>query len=501
MYVPVVRGLQYVASRYPKQTLRALSYVPRVIAGAQTAYTGYQTGKQVYNTGKKIVQVAQKYIPKKRGRPLGAKNKSKQQQVLENRSLAVPKNVRTKKYKYRTSGTYMGQLPKLNVKQNFDKRFNLKGSVKINEYGGSLTANSTNALYLAHSVPATELCESVFRAIVKELFRQARRDITNWTDTPDLGQNQTILIRYINNPATNNPSETGSEISYIIPANTIYSDIAKGLFDQWRTTSGAGDQPKELLNAVLYSTNVSPTASQMLGQINLKQVNFVFGFKSTLTVQNRSLSEESSPGEAVAERDDFTNIDNVPLKGKVYSRIKSWRNYLDVSLRTGGANANASSTAVLAFTKKLVADNITGIIQFTSADNAGAHLKKPPPAYVLGFNSEKNIVMNPGEIWTDVLTFDATLGSDTFMRKFQYVMGNAVANPTQSQRIEFGKIQGIGLEKSLDSLRSSGAPLNLAYQLTQKISCMMKLKKRVASNPIINDTTTAIQYLTDKPSA
>lgn len=510
MSMYAARALGYVARRYPKQTMRALSYVPRVIAGAQTAYQGYQAGKAVYRGGKRLQNTLKsvlrlrgggnpvvKSVAPKRGRPKGTKNKTK-----------TNKSGRTKKYNYNTIGLAKGFFPNNEEKQVYDKTYNIKGSVKINEFGGTLTANSTNALYLCHSIPSTEICYAWSRAIVKELMRQANRDITNWDEQPYINNRAgtstvfRITTTFISNPGVNSPAEIPSEVVFT-PLNSLtYFEIARDYFDQLRAGIGSGDQPKELYNIVMYSiVNSNPVHYEQVASINLKQAKFRFCVDSMLTVQNRSLAEATTIGEAASERDDITNIDAVPLRGKVYKRPGSWRNYLDVAVKPSqGAGALGSQVSTLTWQKKQVADNETGIIQFTSQDNATGHLKKPPPGYVLGFKNDSPIIMNPGEVWNDKFKFECVLSTDTFTRKFNYVIGNSAANTTQSQRVEFGYISGIGLEKMLDSLRSSGAPLNLAYQLTQKIKCLMEYKKRTVSNPIVNDTSSPISSVTDKPS-
>jgi len=476
------RAARSISSAVSRSAARSASrsspYVAAAVGAAELGYEAYKAYKSYTKTK--------------------TKNKTKKKSYTKIKSDGKPM------VRFNTTATYVGKTSKLYPK-NYNKYYNLHGSVKINEFGGSVLATATNAVYLCHGIATDEVVQSFWRAIVKELFRQRRDDIKNWSDKIDIGNTSAtkqlrIDIRYVNKPSTSADPVVGL-LSFEPLPDISYETLSKDLYVFWQTGQGTGSEPKEILSIVMLgqSANVGNTGTyyDVLAKIHMKQVRFSFNIKSSIMVQNRTLAEISKASEDASERDNALDIENVPLIGRQYSRCKSWRNYLDVDVRTGTeAPGNAGTT----FAKKLNADSMTGVIQFESSANASSMLKKPPPGYILGFKSDKKLLIQPGTIISDKWTFNTSLSTASFMLKFQHILGNSAVNTTKSARVDFGFIQGVGLEKLLDSMRSSGSPINLAYQVTQTYKCALIYNKHVASNPIVNDTSNVMSYSTDQPT-
>lgn len=481
--------------RIAQAAMTGAKRMPYVGAALTAAELGYQAYNAMKSAGIKFPGKGQKVgSSKKRGRPAGSKNKPKQ----------VSKPAKSKSYKYGGNSTYAGKTKKLTRKTPKNNYFNLRGSVKVNEFGGTLNADSTQAVYLHHGVAQSEVLRSVFRAIIKELFRQARVDIQNWNNTPE---NTNILPNtrqfYIQLNYVNAPSQAGATVTALPyqPADgATYNDMALAFLNEWLNSQGTGDEAREYIDISMRSIgrneNDTTVLYHSLAYINLKQARFDFDITSSLMLQNRTLAEVSSPGESAADRDNILYVENVPLVGKQYSNVKKWRNFLDVQLRSQFAQNVAGD----AFAKRLTANDETGIIQFESSTNAPVHLKKPPAAYVLGYKASKGLKINPGDMIKDKWHFKTHMSMSSILSKFSHYLGHSSSSTTQSNRIDFGFIQGVGLEKMIDTARSSGSQLSLGYQLTQKYACALSLGKRVSSNTIINDTSTPISYTTDEPS-
>lgn len=408
-----------------------------------------------------------------------------------------PKNVK-KRFVFNTTGVPQGIVSAPNKKLHYDKRFNLYGSMKINEFGGVLTANSTNAVYINHGIANEEVVIAFWRAIVKECFRQMKNDIKSWDDVSDFTNTASTTQLQFRFKYTRQPSQNANTVTFLdyTPAASLtYAQLAEAMSDYFRDNSGSGAEPRELIQVQLFglARNSGDTATyyDSLAIIHCKQVLLEFKYVSNLTIMNRTLAEVATVGEGATTRDATTDINNVPLIGKVYSGATSWRNYIDVDMKTNAAGN---------FAKKLVCDDDTGLMQFESSANGSGVLKKPPPGYILGFKSDKRIIVKPGDIVTNKMVFTCQMSIAKFFVKFQQILGNSSVSTTESCRTEFGHIQGFGLEKMLDTDRSSGSPISLGYQLTQKIGCLIKYKSRTASLPIVNDTSTAISYSTDKPT-
>ena len=337
-------------------------------------------------------------------------------------------------------------------------------------------------------------------------MRQRKTDVVNWNDYVAWGTTTSgsynnsqvqLVLSYNNSPATGN---TLSQLFYNSPTNVTYAQLSDAFMDYWKDNSGAGAQPKEWISLEMYQTVRNDidnaVANIVLATIQLKKVKFNISFKSVLNVQNRTLAEASYNDEPAYNRDETTNIDNVPLSGKVYRMAKKWGNYIDVQLRPGSIQGAVD----MDFAKRLTADSETGIVQFESSTNDPAHLKKPPKCYFLGFKNDVNVILQPSTIKSDVLKFRTTISLDKLLIKFASVLGNSSVNLNQSCRVEFGHMSLLGLEKLLDANRNTGSPINLGYQLTQTYSCSLTYAKSTPSATIINNTSTPISYSTDRPS-
>ena len=439
-------------------------------------------------------------------RASGTKKRPKTQSVSTTKSGTVTRggaasaNAPTKTYKYKTVGIYKGKVSAPPEPVKFDKQYNRHGSVKLIENGFNVTAGSLHSMYVGHGVASTEILRSTFRAMVKNIFHQAKIEILNWSDLVFLsnGVGSTgyrFDMAFVTDPALN--PNLISNIGYT-PAGTLtYEQIADGLFDEFRNGSGAGDQPREPISLTLFAIarNEADTGNVFLrlGHINFKNCKFDYKVDSKLTFINKTLAEVTIGGESTNERDSALDIESNPLKGKVYSRLKKWANYVDVNNKARPGNSNNN------YGKKLVCDDTTGLIRFTSEDSSTRMLQEVPPAWALGFNSERSLVINPAEIYDNKMSFSAQLSTSTVFQKFQYILGNSSLNTSGSQRVDFGHVSMVGLGKLVDTQRGAGADIVLGCQIQQKYCCALVYKSRTPSMPITQVNATQVGYLTDKP--
>lgn len=412
-----------------------------------------------------------------------------QQQQQQQRQQQINAS-KVRKARYNTLGSLKGfsQAPK--QIQNYNKLYNIRGSVMTTEHGGILSVPSTGCAYLAHSIAANECMQAVTRALTKEIMNQRRTEVLNWNElVPYVSSPFLIQLFYLNQPGQNGTAgQQLTSINYTQGSGT-FSAFAENMLTQIRTLQGTGVNAKEFQKLIAYEANTTvPFAT-----IHLKDVKLDFDIASTLTVQNRTLAENASSDN---DRDEALDIENVPLVGKVYDRSDSWRNYLEFK-----GTASVSGTGVPA-AKSLVADSDTGIIQLKSSDNYPLNLAKPAPGWVLGFKSEAKCSVNPGEVYANKNSFKAVVSFNTFWRIFQSIISTGLSSPPSSepaQRIPFGFCSGFALEKALDTARSTGSDISIGYQIQQRYKCALVYKKKVASLPILKISTTPIQYATDKP--
>lgn len=388
----------------------------------------------------------------------------------------------------------------------YDKEYNMKGSVKINEHGGSISSNGTGSIYIHHAVASTEVIRSVYRAIIKRIFIKRGIDIRNWDEIPSgSGSGLTCTIYYYATPSQN--SNARLSMTWAVPTNQAFSTLADSLMNFVRNNTSINVQEINIEFDSIYVANTLRNSTDTgsvdvpIDMIDLKNMNFDIKVKSELVVMNRTLAEPNA-GDTTQDRDDTTNIDVVPLKGKVYSGCDSWRNFIDLQTR---AQAAAAYSLDFDFAKKLVADPVTGLIQWVSqpgiVGNNGQLLGVPPKGYILGYKADKGVFIRPGGISKNTFTFVTTMSFNKIVHLFpQHFTVVSTNSNVEGMRRKFGFIQGYGLEKYLDANRAAGAEINIAYQIKQTYCCLQRHAKRVPSNPIQFISQTPINYVTDKPT-
>lgn len=372
-------------------------------------------------------------------------------------ALRAPK-VKTKRYLTEAKHSVLVK-PK---KTRRPSEYNVKGSVIKIENGGVHDVSTINANYIGHSIATNQVWRSVTRAIVKALYIQAGITFTNWNDgAPYSGK---IGTYYVSNPSSAT-SISGFETT--VTSGDTYIAIADALLASWRSAF-SGSIYHEFVR--FYLTDESNTVSVQVAQIMAKHFYIDFSMSSRLAVQNRTLSQSGD--------DVDTDITNNPLIGKVYGVTKHWANYIEPNDRTSGDMVG-----------KFVADANNGTLLIKSSDTNSLQMKKPPPAWFFGMKKETKIVCKPGEILNNYLTFKANMSLNTFAKKLMVTIADS-----STKNSEFGTVQMFGLEKLLDSQRTSGSgtTISLGYEINQTYSASGIYKKYVPSSPILEIGTTQV---------
>lgn len=491
------------------------SVAKKILTGAYYAKKGYD----VYQASQPYLKIAKKGAKKavkavKAVKVQTAKPKTKTRTVgtttnkvgRPRKTPAPPFMPRDRRRRVTRAGeVYRHQVP--NTPMKYDKEYNKKGSVKYNEFGGEIEGNGTSTVYLNHTIAQKEFINSVYRAIIKWAYRWRGDDIRNWNEAPSSSGLQTSMSIYYYNQGSQNTNNRQFIVFNLPTVSRTYAQIAQDLevFVRNNTVVPLLEDRLEFDSIYLFNRlrNGANTGEVEVPVciLDLKNTTFDVKIKSELRVINRTLAEPNA-GDTHQDRDDITNIDIVPLKGKVYSNCGSWRNYIELNTRA------LQSTGIpidFNFNKKLVGDPDTGIVQWvsspTSSSNNGELLSVPPRAYLLGYKSESKVFIKPGDMSKNTFIFTTKMSFNKIVNEFAsfFTVQNLNEN-VKGMRRSFGFIQGYALEKYLDANRASGSNIQLGYQLKQTYACALNVPKKYASNPILNITQTPISYGTDKPS-
>lgn len=452
----VRRGAGTVARYAGRGLARAIPYVGPALLAGDVAYNAYKYFKGGKSTKKS---------PSKSTYP-GTKSK---------RSAT--------RRRYNVSATSVSKIKNSGKKvpKKYQKASQM-GAVKEIENGGSLSTTSTNAIYPFHGTASEQVLEVAFMAIVKELMRQRKTDFTNWTDQVPYNNVLTdirVTFRWINDPGVNPVSSTPSSTNYDLPLTGTFHALALAMLDHFKNNSGAGDQPKKLTCIQLSDSGTIPLAT-----IWCNQVNFEYDIVSTMTIQNKTLAEGVDD-----DRDEADDIENNPLRGYLYTNSGKWANYFDVNTGIQGTSNVVKST---------VAQKDTGLCLLNSTNDfsSSGALKKPPPAFTLGFKRQQKIYLMPGEVKKHTNRFKCVISLEKLFIIYANLLGNSSVSTT-NPRVNFGFMAGFGLEKVNDFNRSSGQSISIGYEINQSYRCILKYKKAVKANPFRQIGETPINVATD----
>lgn len=337
------------------------------------------------------------------------------------------------------------------------------GSVKTREDGSTIT--DPQCCYIGHAIAFGQLYESICRAIIRELFRQKGELITDWTDEWMGNVNTMSLIYKYGLPSAMNLSQA----SVNFPSATSYTALADLLMVSFKANLAPSTTS---VSFVVYDIWLAEQtdSTHTVALINFNQCSLNFFVKSTLKVQNATHAADTD------ENDQFTDIHNRPVVGKVYQSKRQLTGFIPNSRYLRGFNEVGY--------QGYLANYVSGLIRATNATTLVYQTKKPPPGYFFNANASY-VKVSPGQIKTFRWTYKKTFNSSAFLSKFS--MGAHPAGPLADRQYPIGPAQMIGLEKEIDIRTVNESNIVLGYQINQSYCCA--LTKRLPKATTIMDVT------------
>jgi len=366
----------------------------------------------------------------------------------------------TKTYRYNTTSSGIGKFPKKKPVSSTDDYAKYGSEIQVENRG---VITSIETAYLGHSTnPYRRIFQSVCRAIVKQLFRQNDLDILDWSQFPNSSDPQTYFIvfrYYVSQTAT-----TTAAISINFPSNsTSYSAIALLLSNALE----AGTFASPIIVKEV-SLNRGTTSNQTsVVTLHLQEFMLDFDISSKLTVQNRTLAGDLATPDN--EDDNAESISNNPLKCRIYH----------TNLGNGFQEVYKPTTIPGTYVS-FVAQPSTGFITGNWLNNPTALTKLPYSSFFKRTTSQATSILHPGQIKTSYITYKRSMYLQTFMNLFQYSVSND--SDVLPLPINFGNAELIGFEKVLQSAGEN--PINISYEINQKIKCKARYTKNIKSTPI-----------------
>jgi len=339
-------------------------------------------------------------------------------------------------------------------RRNPVQRIMTNGIFSNTEKGGTTSAD--RVIYIGHANgPSTTLVLNMCYALVKKLaikcgfdpsdFKQGYPDIIGDGTEPNSDKWQ---INY-------RPDESSTSVdvnleSYPVAGTSTFQSIAENLFDKMKVLG-----PTVTFQTMSFIP-ANATSRNDITSMNLMGASLEFSLRSTLVVQNRSVTDGD---------DDSDDVDNVPLIGRVVSGKGNGTKYID---KQGGAGA-------------FISDN-TGFIN-REIGMETTSLGEPPFAQAfLGAKRQSGIYIPSGAVKTTVLANNFKIGLQTFIRK---VFIPNSGTPLEPQRTTIGQYKLWSVEKQLETSSTTPSDIVLAFQVQQSIGCSVNVTRRTYTSKVL----------------
>lgn len=381
---------------------------------------------------------------------------------------------------YRSAGRFARGKPK----RSKVSKYNMKGSVKVAERRG--VATDSQCLYIGHGVAPTEALYSACRGVIKKLFQKGGLNVVNFQNTPIVDTGKAFQLKIAYSPRAPAQNIFDANI-YMTTTGTIgatnvpisYDTFAQNFANLIRTeTVSRNTDDKAVLQIFsielyLVSYNGGSPTTVPMSTLEGDQLFLEIDVTSTLQIQNRTLASTGTNGvEQLA-----TNIENNPLRGKIYYS-KKWGNAIQLNYRqTGLSNFTG-----------LIVDPLEGIFTESGTDMANQStdskymFQKPPPAWMFNAMKSSNISLAPGRIKYDSVKFKAKLKFNTFLSKINKLLCNADLD--ELVEVPFGKLHMLAFEKLMDTGEDGEPSVDIGYEITQTYKSFVTERKR-RSAPIV----------------
>lgn len=381
-----------------------------------------------------------------------------------------------KRYRTQVTGHYKGRLRRgkwRKYSKNVTKRmkYAVYGVHHVEERRGVQT--DSQCVYVGHSIASFQVGIDVCRAIVRALWKKAGVDISDFALAVPMSatNSYTLSFSYLKD-VTSTGSWSSQPIT--ITLGTSFAQLAQNLYDNFvvlmTDASPTVEGPWQALKIYEFnlSNGVGSAYEQIMARIPASAMTVEIDFKSLLTVQNHTLAAAG----ADVQDELTTNIENNPLKGKLYKSMKM----------SNGLTCKFKPNATTTGFRNMIADIETGMILESGASLGHSMYYKPPDPFYFNSTKAVNINLAPGAIKTDTIKFKRTITLDRFFQLFGNAMWrrtNQVA-PFNQTWVPFGLAHVVGCEKALDS-GSSEANIRVAYELEQHY----RVKINYQSAPVV----------------
>jgi len=329
---------------------------------------------------------------------------------------------------------------------------------------GASTSSFGNTVCVGHaSMPQDTIILIAMRAIFKQFYMKlGSYDMSNWNDTiPDLAAGAVIGLNYYIGEQAGTLNTINCTTGANVPSPTTF-DALPIFF--WQELIKLPECANLRFDNLYYyhptpTNGNSPNATKLV----LKDVILHFYSKSTLKVQNRTLTKSADN-----ESDD---VDNVPLYGK---------SYYGYGNGTGAINKNASYGGNAS--RDFIGDEKYGTI--AKVPQELWYQEPPGPEVFEKVKSFGKVMLVPGDIKTSTLTTRKNITLQQFARQ---IFTREVAPAANAHHRHYmGTYRFMIIEKMINAVVGSAEnEIALAYETNLNIGCYATIKKSTFTSNLV----------------
>lgn len=413
-----------------------------------------------------------RFSPRRAGRTVAMTNLRRR---LQRTPIAIRRRRRPGLYGATSSKSsgFIGRGKRVRFRGLKQKSNNL-GTVQVIEKGGVLDAGQSSAIAgntvaVGHCNMPPELAHRVFwRAMIKKLLVNMKMDVTNFELAIAKCYTGDVVRIYYKTHA----DSSNTEIDYALagPAGGLTTDtpeLVTGWFHNAFLNGSINFQDVEFYAIEYRPTMVTGRILMTAVNVDLRNAYFVFFGKSTLKVQNRSVTSGNTDEDAV---------DNVPLYGKTYGGKGSGT--------SGITNDAVFLTAAYGFW----CDSSTGTMAKVPTEKWYQEVVQPNHFKQVTYSGK--IHLDPGHIKTSVLDGKIKVSLN---KVYKILFNQPNASARSHEKAMVGSFRFMLLEKMINSVSGlADNGIKMAYEHNIRVGGYIVTKRSYTTaqlNSVANITS------------
>lgn len=323
---------------------------------------------------------------------------------------------------------------------NRDLSYQRYGVITQRELSGRVT--DSTCLYIGHSsVSQRDLTQNLLGAMIRHLLRKVGCEVVNMEQPIRSSDTSRKLFQF-------NIYDEPTGVIVTLASQELNSAISKnlqelsGVFRTALESVVCGDNYEQAYphSIVIYEKTASADDWKQSASIMFSQINVQAKSRSVLKIQNQTVfGTEAGPGDP--EGDETDDVNNQPIKGKVYEINSGSPKWKTSKTSVGNTSDSVAQNGGFAIDEDYgtVLKRVSQVAQYNNA------LKDPPHPKELGASKATGVLIQPGQIKSSTLYYSMSMDCLKFLK-----MLNPNTTIPSETRTLMGKCRLYALEKMIN---------------------------------------------------